>query len=237
MVTIFKDPNELTAHAADIFISAAQDAIAAHGRFVVALTGGTSPKGIYQLLTTYQYQSKIDWSKVFIFWSDERWVLASDNRSNAKMAFENFLSHTPIPEENIFTMHKDGITAENYAAEYEQIIKRIAGKDGRFDLIMLGMGDDGHTASLFPGEAVLHEEHKWVDAYYLEPQSMYRITFTAPFINNAKQVMIVTFGKSKTNALREVLYGEYNPEKYPAQLIKPVNGKLHFLADKDAIGI
>lgn len=237
MVTIFKNPNELIACAADIFLSAAQHAIAEHGRFVVALTGGASPKGIYQLLTTYQYQSKIDWEKVFVFWSDERWVFAHDNRSNAKMSFENLLNNIPIPEGNIFPMHKDGITAENYAAEYEQIIKRIAGEDGKFDLIMLGMGDDGHTASLFPGEAVLHEEHKWVDAYYLESQSMYRITFTAPFINSAKQVMIVTFGKSKTNALREVLYGEYNPEKYPAQLIKPVNGKLHFLADREALGI
>jgi len=234
MVTIFNDKAEITTQAADVFIAAAQNAIQQHGKFVVALTGGSSPVGIYKLLATPEYQAKIDWNKVFVFWGDERWVALDDDLSNAKMSEETFLNHVPIPKGNIFPMYKAGVTPEEYAVEYEQLIKNIAGENGQFDLILLGMGDDGHTASLFPGEAVLKEEDKWVAAYYLAPQSMFRITLTAPLINKAKQILVITFGENKAHALHEVLHGDYNPEKYPTQLIKPVDGKLQFFTDKAA---
>jgi 6-phosphogluconolactonase len=236
MVTIFNDKNEITTHAANLFVTAAQNAIQQHGRFVVALTGGSSPVAIYKLLATPDYIAKIDWTKVFIFWGDERWVALDDNLSNAKMSAENLLNHVPVPKSNIFPMYKDGITPKEYAIEYENHIKSVAGEDGKFDLILLGMGDDGHTASLFPGEAVLKEENKWVAAYYLAPQSMYRITLTAPLINRAKQIVVITFGENKAHALNEVLRGNYNPEKYPTQLIKPTDGNLLFLTDKAAAG-
>lgn len=236
MVTIFNDKTEITSHAADIFVTAVQNAIQQHGRFVVALTGGSSPVAIYKLLATPEYKAKIDWDKVFVFWGDERWVALDDDLSNAKMSAQNLLNHVPIPKGNIFPMYKDGVTPQDYAVAYEQSIKQVAGKDGIFDLILLGMGDDGHAASLFPGEAVLKEQDKWVAAYYLEPQSMYRITLTAPLINKAKQIVVITFGENKAHALHEVLHGDYNPEKYPTQLIKPVNGELLFLTDKAAAG-
>jgi len=236
MVTIFNDKTEITSHAADIFVTAAQNAIQQHGRFVVALTGGSSPVAIYKLLATPEYKAKIDWDNVFVFWGDERWVALDDDLSNAKMSAQNLLNHVPIPKGNIFPMYKDGVTPQDYAVQYEQFIKQVAGENGIFDLILLGMGDDGHTASLFPGEAVLDEQDKWVAAYYLEPQSMYRITLTAPLINKAKQIVVITFGENKAHALHEVLHGDYNPEKYPTQLIKPLNGELLFLTDKAAAG-
>ncbi|WP_426063076.1 6-phosphogluconolactonase [Flavobacterium sp. DSP2-3-1] len=235
MVSIFNNKEKITPHAANIFVAAAQNAIQKRGRFLVALTGGSSPVSLYKLLATSQYKSKIDWENVFIFWGDERWVALDDERSNAKMSSDYLLNHVGIPKSNLFPMYKEGFAPEEYALEYEKLIKSFTGDHGQFDLILLGMGDDGHTASLFPGEAVLHENNKWVSAYYLESQNMYRITLTAPFINKAKEIVVITFGESKAHALNEVLYGDYNPEKYPTQLIKPLDGKLLFLTDQAAI--
>jgi 6-phosphogluconolactonase len=234
MVTIYNTKEEIAKRAADIFLTAAQNAIQERCRFVVALTGGSSPVGMYQLLATPEYQDKIDWGRVFIFWGDERWVALDDERSNTKMSVTTLLSHVPIPKGHIFPMYKEGVTPDEYAIEYEQSIKKVAGDEGKFDLILLGMGDDGHTASLFPGESVLKEEKKWVSAYYLKSQSMYRITLTAPIINRAREIVVVTFSLTKAYALHEVLYGDYNPERYPAQLLKPINGKLLFLTDTAA---
>jgi len=236
MVQIYNNTDEINTKAADLFVESAQKAIAANGKFTAVLTGGSSPAGIYKLLASDAYKNKIDWSKVYIFWGDERWVPLNDDLSNAKMSYSTLLSHVPIPQKNIFEMYKDGFTPEEYAAEYEKSIRTVLGEEGKFDLILLGMGDDGHTASLFPGEAVLEEQTKWVDAYYLAPQKMYRITLTAPIINKAEKIVVVAFGEKKINALKEVTTGEYNPTLYPMQLIKPVSGKLLFLVDKVAAG-
>ena len=152
------------------------------------------------------------------------------------MSYATLLSHVAIPSENIFEMYKDGVTPEDFAVTYEQSIRKVLGDEGKFDLILLGMGDDGHTASLFPGQAVLEEQNKWVAAYYLEPQKMFRITLTAPLINKAEKIVVVAFGEKKAPALKEVTTGEYNPSTYPMQLIKPVSGELLFLVDKSAAG-
>lgn len=236
MIQIYNTTEEINTKAADLFVESAQKAIAEKGKFTAVLTGGSSPAGIYKLLASDAYKTKIDWSKVFIFWGDERWVPLNDDLSNAKMSYATLLSHVPIPAENIFEMYKDGVTAEDFAVTYEQSIRTVLGDEGKFDLILLGMGDDGHTASLFPGEAVLNEQTKWVDAYYLAPQKMYRITLTAPLINKAEKIVVVAFGEKKINALKEVTAGEFNPTLYPMQLIKPVSGELLFLVDKIAAG-
>lgn len=149
------------------------------------------------------------------------------------MTFETLLDKVPVNKDHIFTMYKDGIDPEDYAEEYEAQIRNVLGTDGIFDFILLGMGDDGHTASLFPGEKILHEKEKWVDAYYLKPQEMFRITLTAPIINKAENILIITFGTSKKHALNEVLNGEYNPEMYPLQLIEKRNG-VKLFTDKEA---
>lgn len=236
MIQIYNSIEDINTEAAAIFVTASQKAISEKGQFSAVLTGGSSPAGIYKLLASDDYKNKVDWSKVFIFWGDERWVPLDDDRSNAKMSFDTLLSHVPIPKENIFEMYSDGVTPEEYAITYENSIKNILGSEGKFDLILLGMGDDGHTASLFPGEEVLKEETKWVDAYYLKPQEMYRITLTAPLINKAEKIVVVAFGEKKAPALHEVLKGEFNPTKYPMQLIKPVSGELLFLVDQNAAG-
>ncbi|MFB9079176.1 6-phosphogluconolactonase [Flavobacterium procerum] len=234
MKRIFISTEELNENAAGTFISSALKAINEKGSFTVVLTGGSSPEGLYKLLASETYKSKIDWNKVYVFWGDERWVPLDNDLSNAKMSSKTLLSHVPIPDENVFPMYKDGVTAVEYAVEYEQSIRTILGDEGKFDLILLGMGDDGHTASLFPGEAVLNEKTKWVDAYWLAPQNMYRITLTAPLINKAAKIIVIAFGEKKAPALKEVTEGEYNPEKYPMQLIKPETGELFFFVDKEA---
>ncbi|MNX88709.1 6-phosphogluconolactonase [compost metagenome] len=236
MIQIYNTTEEINTKAAALFVASAQKAIAEKGKFTAVLTGGSSPAGIYKLLASDAYKTKIDWSKVFIFWGDERWVPLNDDLSNAKMSYSTLLSHVPIPSENIFEMYKDGVTPEDFAVTYEQSIRNVLGEEGKFDLILLGMGDDGHTASLFPGQAVLEEQSKWVAAYYLEPQKMFRITLTAPLINKAEKIVVVAFGEKKAPALKEVTTGAYNPATYPMQLIKPVSGELLFLVDKNAAG-
>lgn len=236
MIQIYNNTEEINHKAADLFIAAGQNAITEKDKFTVVLTGGSSPAGIYKLLASDSYKTKLDWSKVFVFWGDERWVPLNDDLSNAKMSYAALLDHVPVPKENIFEMYKDGVTPEAYANTYEESIKRILGEEGKFDLILLGMGDDGHTASLFPNQAVLAEQNKWVAAYYLEPQKMYRITLTAPLINKAEKIVVVAFGEKKAPALKEVTTGAFNPSTYPMQLIKPVSGELLFLVDKSAAG-
>ncbi|WP_336733706.1 6-phosphogluconolactonase [Chryseobacterium sp. VD8] len=218
-ITVFNDLDTLYKKSADRFVDLAEKSIKNHDRFVVALSGGSSPKAIFKLLASGEYADKIEWGKVFFFWVDERWVSLNDEKSNAKMTFDTLLNHVSINKNHIFPMYKDGVSAEEFALEYENQIRNVLGNDGRFDFILLGMGDDGHTASLFPGEKVLWEKEKWVDAYYLKPQEMFRITLTAPVINNAENILIVTFGENKKHTLNEVLNGVYNPEQYPMQLI------------------
>jgi 6-phosphogluconolactonase len=236
MIQIYNNTEEINITAADLFVASAQKAIAEKGKFTAVLTGGSSPAGIYKLLASDHYKNKIDWSNVFIFWGDERWVPLNDDLSNAKMSYAALLSHVPIPKANIFEMYAAGVTPEDYAVTYEESIRKVLGNEGKFDLILLGMGDDGHTASLFPGQEVLNEQDKWVSAYYLEPQKMHRITLTAPLINKAEKIVVVAFGEKKAPALKEVTTGTYNPETYPMQLIKPVSGELLFLVDKNAAG-
>lgn len=234
-ITVFEDLGTLYKKAADHFVDLSKKSIEKHDRFTVALSGGSSPKAIFNLLATDEYAEKIEWNKIFFFWVDERWVSLQDEKSNAKMTFEALFDKVPVSRDRIFPMYKDGTEPEKYAEEYEQQIKKTVGEKGVFDFILLGMGDDGHTASLFPGEEVLNENEKWVSAYYLKPQEMFRITLTAPVINNAENILVVAFGESKKHALNEVLNGEYNPELYPLQLIRKKEGFL-FFTDKKAMG-
>ena len=234
MLQVFTNAEELRKSAAEIFLQSAADAVKENGRFTVALTGGSSPAGLYKLLATSPYFEQVPWTKTYIFWGDERWVPLTDERSNAKMAFETLLNHVPVPKEHIFPMWSDE-KPEEFAFKYEeQLLNHFAGEAPRFDLILSGMGDDGHTASLFPGTEVLHERERFVSAYYLAPQSMYRITLTAPCINAAKKVVFLVFGEKKADALQQVLEGVSNPEKYPSQLIKPAKGEIIWLVDEMA---
>lgn len=238
MLRIFKDKNELSEAAAELFLNAALNAVNNKGRFTVALTGGSSPVLLHDLLSKEPYASQVPWDKTFVFWGDERFVPLTDERSNAKMAFETLLNKVPVPKNQVHPMWEDGMDAETFAAKYEQIIKDHFGSDPyEFDLILLGMGDDGHTASLFPGTEVLNEKEKIVAGYYLTPQSMYRITLTSPIINSAKQICFLTFGANKAKALYEVLEGERNSVQYPSQLIHATNGEVIWMVDEAAAAL
>jgi len=235
MIRIFKNEQELSVAAADLFVAAAESAVARCGKFTVALTGGSSPKNLYSLLKSDAYKHRIDWKKVFVFWGDERWVPIEDGLSNAGMAKKILLNETGIPENQIFPMWKPDTKPEERAEAYEQLLRDHLDSSGSFDLILSGMGDDGHTASLFPGTEVLKEQSKWVAAYYLEPQQMFRITLTAPLINKAKENIVLVFGSNKANAFYEVIEGKRQPEKYPSQLLAPsAGGQLIWLADEAA---
>lgn len=232
-ITIFSNLDVLFRKSADLFVELSEKAIQEHGKFTVALSGGSSPKAIFSLLSTKEYADKIEWNKVYFFWVDERWVSLDDEKSNFKMTLETLLDKVPVNKDQVFPMYKEGIEPEDYAKEYEIQIRTVLSDEGIFDFILLGMGDDGHTASLFPGEKVLHEKEKWVDAYYLKSQEMYRITLTEPIINKAENILIVTFGTSKKHALNEVVHGEFNPELYPLQLIDKRDG-VQIFTDEEA---
>ncbi|GGK72699.1 6-phosphogluconolactonase [Rufibacter glacialis] len=237
MIQVYKTTEELSKAAADLFVQAAQEAVQANGRFTVALTGGSSPEQLYRMLAQPPYRDLVPWQQTFVFWGDERWVNLEDDRSNAKMAFTTLLHHVPVPQEQVFPMWGEG-EPEEFAIDYEKKLQsHFANMPAQFDLVLLGMGDDGHTASLFPGTPVLKERERWVQAYYLEPQSMYRITLTAPCLNQARKIVFMTYGEKKAKALQEVLQGEHNPETYPAQLIQPQQGETVWLVDEAATSL
>lgn len=235
MIQQFEDKAQLSKAAAELFVRTAREAVEQNGRFTVALTGGSSPVQLYNLLGQLPYREQVPWEKTFVFWGDERWVPLTDERSNASMTIEILLNKVPVPAEQVYPMWAENTEPEAFARQYEQRLQKHFGQAApQFDLILLGMGDDGHTASLFPGTAVLHETSRWVQAYYLEPQSMHRITLTASLINQAKTICFLTFGANKAPALYEVLEGERNPEKYPSQLIQAQQGEVVWLVDESA---
>ncbi|MBD3581279.1 6-phosphogluconolactonase [Flavobacterium selenitireducens] len=234
MIRIFENPLQLSQAAAEIFIEASQRAMANKGKFTVALTGGSSPAKLYELLSDADHVEKVDWQNTFVFWGDERWVPIEDQKSNAGMANALLLDKVGIPKENVFPMWNAKLEPAQQAGQYENLLREHLGPSGEFDLILSGMGDDGHTASLFPGTEVLHEKTKWVAAYYLEPQQMFRITLTAPLLNKARQNVVMAFGANKAHALGQVISGDRDPERYPSQLLQPVSGELIWLVDEAA---
>lgn len=231
-VHVFADKAALVAAAADQVIELIRAAIAARGRCTVALSGGSTPKPLYQAVA----QADLPWDKIYVYWGDERYVPATHADSNAKMAREAWLDQVAIPAENIFTVPTDTDSPETTADRYQQTLIdsfQAASADDipQFDLILLGMGDDGHTASLFPHTLALNEFYRWVTVGNKDGQP--RITFTAPFINQARHVIFVVAGANKQAALSQVFAPEADSAAYPARLIAPV-GELWWLLDNDA---
>ncbi len=219
-VTHFENADLLAKAAADFFIKVAQDAIDLKGKFTVALSGGNTPAAMYKLLTDDFYCQQIDWKKCYFFWGDERCVPLNDKDNNAFNAKNIFLDKVPVPKKNIFVIPVDE-SPVNAAIYYEATIKIFFKTDKPvFDLILLGMGDNGHTASLFPRTSILHEQKALVKEVHVDEIKMDRVSFTASLINNAKHILFLVAGKGKEDMLKKVLEGEYKPEEYPAQLIK-----------------
>src|SRR5690606_7232914 len=235
MIKKFNDLEQLNEEAAQLFIQAARETIEKSGRFTVALTGGSSPVGLHKLLASPAYRDQVQWDRVFVFWGDERWVPLDDERSNARMAFETLLDHVQVQKGQIYPRWADGTSRAELAHEYEQTLRSHLPPGGQIDFVFLGMGADGHTASWFPNTGVLHEYDKWVAAYFLDAQDMYRITLTIPLVNQAAKVAVITYGSGKAEALYEVLRGERNTEQYPAQVMDGTEeGRVTWFVDEAA---
>ncbi|PYS50076.1 MAG: 6-phosphogluconolactonase [Acidobacteria bacterium] len=234
-VLTFDDPQEVAHAAADRFVEIARAAIDGRGRFSVALSGGSTPKRAYELLAGEDYRDELDWSKVHIFFGDERCVPPDDAESNYRMANEAMLSRLPIPARNIHRVQGVGDASAN-ARLYEDELRTFFNDAAwpRFDLVLLGMGEDGHTASLFPGSSALNELEAWVAANWIEKFNAFRITLTLPAINHAAHIAFLVTGENKADRLAEVLSHESSSEQLPSQLIKPVSGSLEWLIDKAA---
>lgn len=236
MLHIYDDEEKLLAGIADFFIQQALEAIGRSGRFSVALSGGNSPKKLYTLLASEKYRNLISWENVFFFFGDERFVPHDDVQSNYRMAKETLFIPLAIKAENIFPVDTKLSPAES-AKQYEEIIHKFFPQGKSFDVILLGLGDNSHTASLFPHTDVLNEETAFVKEVFVQEVNQFRITFTAPLINSAKVVAFLAFGSSKASALYLVMKGAFSPSDYPAQLVKPLNGQLHWFIDKEAANL
>jgi 6-phosphogluconolactonase len=230
-------PQELFAAAAEEVVSAAADAVAQRGRFTIALSGGSTPKGLFNLLAT-NARNVLPWDRMFFFWGDERHVPPTDPDSNYKMAEETMLSKIPVAAGNVFRMPAENPDAASAAEDYEKTLQKFfalaPGQVPVFDLILLGMGPDGHTASLFPGTAGLQEKSRLVIANWVEKLKTSRLTFTLPVLNAARCVAFLVSGTDKAPALHAVLEGDAPGEQYPSKLVRPTDGKLIWLVDKAA---
>ena len=237
-IRVFADAEAVSRTAADEFIRCAREAVAARGRFTVALSGGSTPKRLYQLLADAPFRDQVDWGKVEFFWGDERSVPPDHNDSNYHTAREAMLRRLSIPPEHIHRMEAERTDRDAAARDYEAVIARVfnvpaGGPPPALDLILLGMGPDGHTASLFPHTTGLKETGRWVVVNYVPKFATDRVTFTVPLLNKAREVLFLIAGTDKAEPLHEVLEGPPNSDLYPSQLVKPA-GSLVFFVDRAA---
>jgi 6-phosphogluconolactonase len=230
---VYPDAASLARAAVEHFVTLSTAAIATRGRFVVALSGGSTPRATYALLATGEFAAGVDWPHVHVFWGDERCVPPDHPDSNYRMARETLLDRVPIPADNIHRIRGE-LEPNQAAAAYQAELEATLDADGQFDLILLGMGADGHTVSLFPGTAALHEQTRWVVAHYVDKLSAWRVTLTPVIINAAAHVTFIVAGSGKAGRLREVLAGPHQPDVLPAQIVKPTNGRLLWLVDAAA---
>ena len=224
---IVATPEDLARSAAKVFVARSSEAVAQRGVATIALSGGSTPKLLYQLLAdpNEPFRDQVPWSRIQFFWSDERHVPPDHPESNYRMANEAMLAHVPVLKENVHRVMGENPNVEEAADQYEQTVPQ------RFDLILLGLGTDGHTASIFPGSEVLRETKRLVAAPWVEKQKSYRITMTLPLINNAASVFFLVSGAEKAEIVKEVLEG---PPRYPAQEVRPINGELILMLDREA---
>ncbi len=228
--------------AAEAFVRAAAVAIRTSGSFKLALSGGSTPRDLYALLASDRHAARVDWPRAHVFWGDERCVAPFDPESNQRMARAALLDHVPLSASHVHAIRGDGDPSAE-AARYEQALREAfatptgpprSTPGARFDLVLLGLGDDGHTASLFPGSSAVREAQRWVMAARGGPHAASRITLTPPVINAAAEVIFLVSGPAKAAILKRVLCGPREPERLPAQAIQPRAGELRWLVDAAA---
>jgi 6-phosphogluconolactonase len=236
-ILVARDLDELSTYAAELFVTLAQRAGDVEGRrFTAALAGGETPGHLYSLLASAQYAPQVPWESVHVFWGDERHVPPDDPASNYRMAYDAVLSRVPIPPQNVHRIRAELPDAHEAARIYEDDLRGFFGLQPsalpRFDLVLLGMGTDGHTASLFPRADTLHDREHLVAALWVETLHSYRLTLTPRVLNNAATVVFLVSGERKAATLQAVLDGPLRPDLLPAQIIAPANGTLLWLVDQ-----
>ncbi|HVP77444.1 MAG TPA: 6-phosphogluconolactonase [Thermodesulfobacteriota bacterium] len=236
-IEVLPDLEAVSFRAASTFVSAAKNSIATKNRFAVAISGGSTPRKFYMLLGSDAYRHQVDWQLVHLFWADERCVHKEDEASNFRTAYDPLLSKVALPDKNIHRI-KGEEAPDKAARDYEEEMKGFFGgsKRPRFDLIILGMGEDGHTASLFPGSRTLEEKVRLVLPVYLEEPKKNRITLTLPVLNNADRILFLVAGSSKAAVLSEVLGDREKKKGFPAGMIRPTHGNTVWLIDQEAAG-
>lgn len=233
---VVADERALWATLADLFIADAGKAIARHGGFAVALSGGTTPKGAFALLAQEPRRSQVEWERLSVFFSDERCVPPEDPQSNYGMANRALLSQVAIPTEHVHRMRGE-LAPQQAADEYASVLRDALGDDPVLDLVMLGMGPDGHTASLFPGTSPVGEQRLLVAAPFVPKFGAYRLTMTPRIINRARRVVIAAAGAEKAEALQRALEGPVDPSLTPVQIVQPAGGALTWLVDRAAASL
>jgi 6-phosphogluconolactonase len=233
-IQIYSDQADQSQAAISLFIKLAQKALLDRGSFSVALSGGSTPRQVYAGLANVEHQDQLDWRVIHLFFGDERHVPANHRESNFRMVQETLLNKVPLLDENIHRV-KTELDPRLAAFEYEEALRAFFnGAWPRFDLVFLGMGTDGHTASLFPNTAGLNEEQRWFIANWVPSQDAWRLTLTKNAINAARNIVVLVSGSSKAQMLSQVLTGEYDPYHKPIQLIQPVDGEMIWLIDQEA---
>ncbi len=229
---IYKDEEELAIALANWIEVLIRKTLEVKDQFSIALSGGETPKKLYQKLASDPYREKIKWGRLHIFWGDERVVPFNDERSNAKMAYDNLLSQVNIPTEQVHSIWTD-IPPEQSAKQYEKILHQyFDDKQTTFDLVLLGLGEDGHTLSLFPGSKILQDGSSWVNAVDSKEKGE-RITLMPAVVNRSSAVAFLVKGKNKAKVLQNILE-EKESQNYPAQVIQPLNGELHWFVDEES---
>lgn len=230
---VFRSPADLAEGIADAFVASARDAIAARKRFAVALAGGTTPKSAYALLARDPHRSRVEWGCVTFYFGDERCVPPDDPQSNYGTARDALLSHLDLRPGQVHRMRGE---AEPRAAalEYARLLRDTLGEMPQLDLCMLGIGADGHTASLFPGQNPLTDDDALARAVYAPAIEMWRLTITPSVINASREVLFGVSGKEKSAALHAIREGAYDPQRYPAQIVRPLGGRVLWLVDAEA---
>jgi 6-phosphogluconolactonase len=234
-ILVFPTLEDLSRKAAEIFVDISRACIISKGKFTVAVSGGSTPRRLYALLGSDSYREKIDWSHVYFFWVDERCVPKEHGDSNYGLVFKILLSKLAMPDENIRRM-KGEMEPEKAARAYEEDLRTFFGKSAlpAFDLILLGIGKDGHTASLFPDSETLGETDRLVVPVFIEKQQKQRITLTLPVLNNGSQVIILASGSAKADIIQELLGRKDRAMQYPSCLVQPIRDNVLWLIDEEA---
>jgi 6-phosphogluconolactonase len=251
MIETYPTPERLADAVAQHIVTSAAEAISSRGLFTLALAGGSTPRAAYSRLATHDSRLSLDWQRTHVFWGDERCVPPDDPRSNYRMAKEALLDRVPIPPPQIHRIRGEDDPGKA-AAEYEEVLRsllgchpfdrlragseRSEGMTNGLDLVLLGLGEDGHTASLFPGQAAVHETERWVMAVPAPDGKLWRVTLTPAVLNAARNVTFVVSGANKAARLEQVLQGPFAPETLPAQAIRPAQGQLTWMLDQAAAG-